>query len=665
MQRKPITVLCAWIMTLVFVGTTQAQYVEYSLHASTYDFKRELLEWNPMNPELSFPDAIGLGYSKQITPFLSYYIPVHVGQFGFGKSKDPGTKYWFFDGDLAVKLEVQNHARWVSPYLWAGVGGYYVLNDPNGEGLLPKIPLGIGVNVKLYKRLFADVYTSYARNIGINRGHFTYGVGLKYILGTGIPRKVIPVPVKIAMDRDADGVPDGEDHCPELAGLAAFDGCPDTDGDLIPDPEDKCPEVAGIQANGGCPLMPLEADTNKKQTEENDSELAMKAADTDGDGVPDHLDFCPEKAGSPSNNGCPQEAIVVHQQGEANTENTTEDIHDQTKKDVSSGIAKDEQSTHVKDKDNDGIPDAEDGCPELAGVASNHGCPEVDSDGDGVPNSKDKCPHLAGSVFNHGCPEMPDQETALANSESDEKKPDQLPHDHMLHNGKVNQPSMSEKEDPSHAETRAPAATQEQDAKVKKSEVKPVLPTPSDSKIQTQPMVRMDTIHKQIIIVDTLVKKVVVYDTVKKRVEVPARQGETSHEMVLSHQVGSPSSNTREVEPTGNAQEFGSMGGDEGPAGEEVHFVFRNKVGALDPVHIHILDRVVSMLKEHPDVRVVVSASANEYRYPRYNVRLANKRIRAIAKYMEIRHIDSGRIVRSESEGLGLQGREGAVRIVR
>jgi outer membrane protein OmpA-like peptidoglycan-associated protein len=38
--------------------------------------------------------------------------------------------------------------------------------------------------------------------------------------------------------------------------LAQYRGCPDTDGDGIPDNEDKCPEVAGPASEGGCPPPP-------------------------------------------------------------------------------------------------------------------------------------------------------------------------------------------------------------------------------------------------------------------------------------------------------------------------------------------------------------------------------------------------------------------------
>src|SRR5690606_31470577 len=96
--------------------------------------------------------------------------------------------------------------------------------------------------------------------------------------------------------------------------------------------------------------------------------------DTDGDGICDNLDACPEEAGPAENNGCP-----------------------------------------ILDRDGDGILDVDDDCPDTPGVASSiegcNGCP--DRDGDGVCDSKDQCPDEFGTVANNGCPEIVDNCTDI------------------------------------------------------------------------------------------------------------------------------------------------------------------------------------------------------------------------------------------------------------
>ena len=95
---------------------------------------------------------------------------------------------------------------------------------------------------------------------------------------------VVPAVVAAPSDRDRDGVADGDDKCPDVAGLAKYNGCPipDTDGDGINDEEDQCPNQAGIEKYHGCPIP-----------------------DTDGDGVNDEEDRCVTVAGSKENGGCP------------------------------------------------------------------------------------------------------------------------------------------------------------------------------------------------------------------------------------------------------------------------------------------------------------------------------------------------------------------------
>ena len=127
-------------------------------------------------------------------------------------------------------------------------------------------------------------------------------------------------------------------HFQHLAGLNIKFGGTDTDGDGIYDKDDACPEVAGLEAFNGCP-------------------------DADGDGIEDSKDACPNEAGSKEMNGCP-------------------------------------------DADGDGVADKDDACPAEAGPASNKGCPFLDKDGDGVLDKDDACPDVAGTVANKGCPEV-------------------------------------------------------------------------------------------------------------------------------------------------------------------------------------------------------------------------------------------------------------------
>lgn len=59
-----------------------------------------------------------------------------------------------------------------------------------------------------------------------------------------------------ALDIDNDGVLNADDKCPELNGVARFDGCPvpDSDADGVNDEDDRCPNDAGSVATNGCPV---------------------------------------------------------------------------------------------------------------------------------------------------------------------------------------------------------------------------------------------------------------------------------------------------------------------------------------------------------------------------------------------------------------------------
>jgi len=84
--------------------------------------------------------------------------------------------------------------------------------------------------------------------------------------------------------------------------------------------------------------------------------------DSDGDGVLDPADRCPQVAGPADNAGCPW-----------------------------------------LDTDKDTVLDKDDRCPGVVGPVDNAGCPWPDRDGDGVVDKEDQCPDEPGPAANHGC----------------------------------------------------------------------------------------------------------------------------------------------------------------------------------------------------------------------------------------------------------------------
>ncbi|WP_374399700.1 OmpA family protein [Flavobacterium sp.] len=156
-------------------------------------------------------------------------------------------------------------------------------------------------------------------------------------------------------------------HIQHFAGLTFKFGGKDTDGDGIYDKDDACPEVAGLPEFKGCP-------------------------DTDKDGIQDSEDACPEEAGSKELNGCPDN----DGDGIINSEDACPE--DKGTK----------MMNGCPDADGDGVADKDDKCPTVAGAKDNAGCPWPDTDGDGVADKDDKCPTVAGTVANNGCPEVSD-----------------------------------------------------------------------------------------------------------------------------------------------------------------------------------------------------------------------------------------------------------------
>ena len=171
--------------------------------------------------------------------------------------------------------------------------------------------------------------------------HHVFGTSVGIWIGKS---ETPPRPARKVKDADNDGIPDAQDKCPNVPGLAKYNGCPvpDSDGDGINDEQDSCKLIKGVAKYNGCPIP-----------------------DTDNDGIDDEHDSCKLVKGVAKYNGCP-----------------------------------------VPDTDGDGVDDDHDSCRTVKGIAKYNGCPIPDTDGDGINDEEDRCPTVPGVKENNGCPEI-------------------------------------------------------------------------------------------------------------------------------------------------------------------------------------------------------------------------------------------------------------------
>ena len=239
---------------------------------------------------------------------------------------DNKLAYYGLDGTVKYSFSELLNLTKLEPFV--GFGGGYTWMEQPGVDLAGLATLNGSIGVSYWFNDFIGitaqsvVKNSFDEQVLVD--HFQHSVGLTIKFG--------------GKDSDGDGVYDKFDICPDVAGLAEFNGCPDSDSDGIQDSEDTCPNQAGSAEFNGCP-------------------------DSDGDGISDNNDTCPNEAGTKALSGCP-------------------------------------------DADADGVANAQDTCPNEAGPVANNGCPWKDGDSDGVLDKDDNCPNEAGTVANNGCPEV-------------------------------------------------------------------------------------------------------------------------------------------------------------------------------------------------------------------------------------------------------------------
>ena len=360
-------------------------------------------------------NGLEISYVKDLGGGFGLGVPFKVGVANIGGSTEKSTIFSF---DLTGRYYLAPSGKNLRPWLFAGGGLVFEdLNDNNFQ-----VPIGLGFNYQVGESSAFSLQAEYRKSTSNDRDNFQLGVGWHFILrpdpeiqrlrnqdsdGDGLsdaddqcPNEAGTAATFGCPDSDNDGVPNAIDECPLEAGPIKFDGCPDTDADGLPDHKDKCPTVAGPKKLDGCPESP--------------------PADKDGDGVPDDKDQCPDVAGSIANKGCPapektelqpspqqpQQPVTPQKTAPPASNNVDSDGDGLTNAvDECPDVAGPIELKGCPDTDGDGLRDKEDQCPNEAGPAERNGCPPKDSDNDGILDENDQCPNAAGPASTKGCPD--------------------------------------------------------------------------------------------------------------------------------------------------------------------------------------------------------------------------------------------------------------------
>jgi len=278
-------------------------------------------------PKSSILGGLRLGY--QASSWLGVELGAALIPFAADSVEDLSGVAVGVRGDLLVS---PLGGAW-SPHLLVGGGAFVLASGDLGSDSDWEMHYGLGLrgmltdfmNLRVEARhVFNDSYSSgLASNVELQ-------LGLDFWVWDDSPRPPPP-------DVDGDGIPDGEDACPDQKGVETARGCPDRDRDGMSDSFDACPDRPGPQGQRGCP-------------------------DTDGDQVADDLDKCFEVPGTIEHDGCPPPPPDADGDGVLDADDFCPDDR---------GPA---FSGGCPDRDGDGVVDASDKCPDQPGVAEESGC---------------------------------------------------------------------------------------------------------------------------------------------------------------------------------------------------------------------------------------------------------------------------------------------------
>lgn len=296
-RLAPMQAFLCFLMLSLFASLGHAQTNDkkwnlglmagFSVYAGDYgnsmrDFRYESIRQNP---------TAGLHISRYLNPSFDVALNTTFGSYGYYSNGYTIFKGDLFQGNLNLRYKLNNgymlsEDSRLAPYLFAGAGMASFTGARINEGLDYPILGGLGIRYRVSSKITLNYQATY--------GFFTtahYNPNASYPVPSGNDKFMLHMvgigldlgASKADNDLDKDGIVNSKDNCANTPADAKVDanGCPlDTDLDGVADHLDKCPDLAGSPMSFGCP-------------------------DTDADGVYDDADLCKNIPGVPENYGCP------------------------------------------------------------------------------------------------------------------------------------------------------------------------------------------------------------------------------------------------------------------------------------------------------------------------------------------------------------------------
>lgn len=208
----------------------------FGLYQNITDYNVELLNNKPVVFDSALSFSTRVAYQRVLSP--SWVLNTGITH-GFIQNQTLNSS--FVDKALSLGADVNvwfklNNGRLFKedalfgPYIVFGIRGDYVpvLNQEGFSPWLVHNQYGLGASIRLSERNQLQLQAVVDQKImdDINT-HIQYRIGIVQHVGRNGLRKHTIV-VEHVSDADQDGLVDSVDHCPDLYGALANDGCPDS-----------------------------------------------------------------------------------------------------------------------------------------------------------------------------------------------------------------------------------------------------------------------------------------------------------------------------------------------------------------------------------------------------------------------------------------------------